>query len=75
MGELTTSFCVYRICKIVCSVGVIIVVSFACSNENNFISQTAGVYQGKEDPLLTKQKDESQQQLLKERFHLVQTDR
>lgn len=50
-------------------------VTIACSNENNFISQTPGVYQGKDDPLLTKQKDETQQQLLKERFHLVQADR
>lgn len=54
---------------------MILVATVACSNENNLISQTPGVYQGKDDPLLTKQKDERQQQLLKERFHLVQADR
>ncbi len=57
------------------SISVILVVIVACSNENNLLSQMPGVYQGKDDPLLSKQKDERQQQLLKERLHLVQADR
>lgn len=34
-----------------------------------------GVYQGKKDPLLAKQREQSQQKQLLERFKLVQTDR
>lgn len=34
-----------------------------------------GVYKGKTDPLLAKQRSDAQQQELKKRFELVQTDR
>ena len=47
----------------------------ACGNEKNVLSQTPGVYKGKDDPLLSKQQDTTQQQLLKERLYLIQADR
>jgi len=47
----------------------------ACYESPDVTVHQPGVYKGDKDPLLEKQRTSDQQQRLRERFNLVQTDR
>ena len=48
---------------------------WGCYESVDFAFHEPGVYKGKQDPLLSKQRQPEQQQELIERFKKVQTDR
>lgn len=47
----------------------------ACYESADVTVHEPGVYKGRKDPLLEKQRDAAQQESLRQRFNMVQTDR
>lgn len=47
----------------------------ACYESADVTVHKPGVYKGERDPLLEKQRSPAQQEVLRQRFNLVQTDR